>query len=111
MKWDAPNEASMKRSGAKHHANRVVFCYDVINMFTVYILQSEVDQRYYYGYTEQTAEQRLDEHNAGRSFHTRKYRPWKLVWFGVFTTKIAAQNFEKYLKTPSGHAFSRKRFV
>jgi len=80
-------------------------------MFTVYILQSVPDGRYYYGYTEQQVKDRLREHNDGKSFHTKKYRPWKLVWYGVFQAKIQARNFERYLKTPSGHAFSRKRLI
>lgn len=80
-------------------------------MFTAYILQSQLDSRYYYGYTEQHIENRLREHNDGKSFHTKKFRPWKLVWFASFGTKERAQDFERYLKTPSGHAFSRKRLV
>jgi putative endonuclease len=80
-------------------------------MYTTYIIQSLVDYRFYYGYTEQDISDRLDQHNQGRSHHTSKYKPWKLVWYGTFSSKKQAQDFEKYLKTPSGHAFSRKRLI
>ncbi len=80
-------------------------------MFTAYILQSEIDGRYYYGFSERDAETRLQEHNEGKSYHTNKYRPWKLVWSGTFSSRSKAQDFERYLKTPSGHAFSRKRLI
>ncbi len=80
-------------------------------MTIVYIIQSEIDGRYYYGMTEQSVEQRLEEHNQGKSSYTKKYRPWKLIWFGTFTSREKAVDFERYLKTPSGYAFSRKRFI
>ncbi|HBL39153.1 TPA: excinuclease ABC subunit C [Candidatus Uhrbacteria bacterium] len=80
-------------------------------MFSTYILQSDLDGGYYYGYTEQDVASRLLEHNEGKSPYTKKFRPWKIVWYASFVTKKQAQDFEKYLKTPSGHAFSRKRFL
>ncbi len=45
------------------------------NMYQVYIIQSEIDNRYYYGYTEKSVDERLAEHNSARSPHTSKYRP------------------------------------
>ncbi|MFZ2681963.1 MAG: GIY-YIG nuclease family protein [Patescibacteria group bacterium] len=83
----------------------------VLNMYMVYILQSEADGRYYYGFTEKAVTTRLEEHNQGKSLHTHKYRPWKLVWFAGFLSKERARNFERYLKSGSGHAFSRKRLI
>ncbi len=80
-------------------------------MYIAYILQSDIDGRYYYGFTEQDVLNRLQEHNDGKSYHTKKYRPWKIVWYGTFSSKLKAQSFEKYLKSGSGHAFSRKRLL
>ena len=77
-------------------------------MHTVYILQSDFDGRYYYGYTDRNIEERLNEHNQGKSPYTSKSKPWRIVWYGLFSSKEIAKNFEKYLKTGSGHAFSRK---
>lgn len=48
-------------------------------MWFVYILQSELDKRYYYGYTERDPLERLKEHNDGKSLYTKKFRPWKIV--------------------------------
>jgi predicted GIY-YIG superfamily endonuclease len=54
---------------------------------------------------------RLKDHNKGKSQHTNKYKPWKLVYYCVFKDKKKALNFEKYLKTASGIAFRNKRLI
>ena len=80
-------------------------------MWYVYILRSRSssDQEY----TGATADlrRRLAEHNAGKSAHTSKFMPWELIWYGAFPDKLRALEFEKYLKSHSGRAFSRKRLV
>ena len=53
--------------------------------------------------------QRLAEHNAGKSLHTSKYAPWKLVTYVAFSDRPKAEAFERYLKSGSGHAFAGKR--
>ncbi len=75
----------------------------------VYLLQSEsfIDQRYV-GITSDL-KQRLADHNAGKSPHTSKYVPWKLVTYIAFSDVQKAETFERYLKSGSGHAFARKR--
>ena len=79
-------------------------------MHYVYLLQSEsaIGQRYV-GVTADLR-QRLAEHNAGKSAHTSKYVPWKLVTYVAFSDERKAEAFERYLKSGSGHAFARKRF-
>ena len=78
-------------------------------MTYVYILQSEVEpERYYVGLTEDLRN-RLPSHNAGRVPHTSKYRPWRLNTYVAFSDKGKAILFEKYLKSSSGRAFSKKR--
>ena len=52
---------------------------------------------------------RLAEHNAGKSPHTSKYTPWKLVTYVAFSDEHKAETFERYLKSGSGHAFASKR--
>ena len=49
------------------------------------------------------------EHNAGKSSHTSKYVPWKLVTYIAFSDDQKAEAFERYLKSGSGHAFAKKR--
>jgi putative endonuclease len=64
----------------------------------------------YVGYTT-SIEQRVETHNHGGSIHTAKYKPWKLVMYLAFAEEYAAKDFEKYLKTQSGRAFLKKRFL
>jgi putative endonuclease len=75
----------------------------------VYLLRSEsvIGQRYV-GVTSDL-KQRLADHNAGKSPHTSKYAPWKLVTYTAFSDERQAETFERYLKSGSGHAFARKR--
>lgn len=51
---------------------------------------------------------RLAEHNAGKSPHTSKYMPWKIVAAVYFADKSRAEDFERYLKQGSGHAFANR---
>jgi putative endonuclease len=53
--------------------------------------------------------QRLSEYNQGKSSHTTKFSPWKLITYIAFTDRSKAEDFERYLKSGSGHAFARKR--
>ena len=75
-------------------------------MFYVYLIESLTCERQrYVGFTADLR-RRLEEHNAGKSAHTSKYRPWKLV---IFSDQAKAESFERYLKSGSGHAFASKR--
>ena len=75
----------------------------------VYILKS-VDQpaRHYVGSTDDLRA-RVKAHNAGQVYHTSKYKPWRLNTYIAFSDQERAVRFEKYLKTRSGRAFSKKR--
>ena len=53
---------------------------------------------------------RLKEHNAGRSFHTKKYRPWEIEIYVSFKDELLASKFEIYLKNGSGREFARRHF-
>jgi len=46
--------------------------------YYVYILYSEVQDKYYIGSTQDVTE-RLDRHNSGKEKYTSKYIPWNLV--------------------------------
>ncbi len=77
-------------------------------MTHVYLLQSVAHptQRYV-GLTRDVA-QRLAEHNAGKSPHTAKYRPWRLLVAVGFEDHARAVDFERYLKSGSGRAFAAR---
>ena len=83
---------------------------DKNNMFYVYLIKSisHPEQRYV-GMTDDL-QRRLKDHNAGRSLHTSKYKPWMLINYIAFSSKDGAAEFEQYLKSGSGHAFANKRF-
>jgi predicted GIY-YIG superfamily endonuclease len=75
----------------------------------VYLLESlERCSERYIGVTSDL-KARLLEHNSGKSPHTSKHRPWKLVTYLAFSGRLQAEHFETYLKSGSGHAFARKR--
>ena len=75
----------------------------------VYLIQSNpITSQRYVGITSDL-DNRLTAHNEGRSTHTAKYKPWKLVTYVAFSNAEKALAFEKYLKSGSGRAFAEKR--
>ncbi|HEV2549369.1 MAG TPA: GIY-YIG nuclease family protein [Stellaceae bacterium] len=80
-----------------------------IGMTYVYILQSmQRLERFYVGVTADFRS-RLRRHNAGEVSHTSKYTPWAVKTYIAFSDETQAYAFEKYLKSPSGRAFAKKR--
>lgn len=79
-------------------------------MFYVYLLKSENFDEIYTGFTKDLRI-RITEHNSGKSKHTKKFKPWKLVAYTAFDDEQSARQFEKYLKTGSGIAFARKHLL
>ena len=76
-------------------------------MYTVYVLKSDIDERYYIGYSN-NVEQRLHKHNTGGTKSTRPYRPWKIVYTETFLEKRAAWLRERQIKSyKSGEAFRK----
>jgi putative endonuclease len=65
--------------------------------FYIYIIQSEIDQSYYKGFSENYLE-RLKQHNDGWSKYTSRKKPWKLVYVELFESKSEALKREKSLK-------------
>jgi putative endonuclease len=75
----------------------------------VYLLQSiDHPDETYVGLTDDLRS-RFSAHNAGRSPHTAKFRPWRLVSYVAFADERKAVEFERYLKSASGRAFAKKR--
>jgi len=52
---------------------------------------------------------RLKRHNAGEVQASARYAPWQLRTYVAFDDSEKAVAFEKYLKSPSGRAFAKKR--
>jgi predicted GIY-YIG superfamily endonuclease len=78
-------------------------------MWFVYLLESESFQGQRYVGMASDVKQRLADHNAGKSGHTSKFGPWRVVTYVAFSDRQKAEAFERYLKSGSGHAFARKR--
>ena len=77
-------------------------------MIYVYLLRSQTspDQRYI-GLTTDL-KKRLADHNGGKSRHTSKFMPWRLITYVAFSDYAKATAFELYIKSGSGHAFARR---
>ena len=66
-------------------------------MHYVYILKSLKNNSLYIGCTSNLV-QRIFMHNQNRSYHTKKYSPWKLIYFEAYVSKEDAYGREKALK-------------
>lgn len=80
-------------------------------MWYVYVIRSQENPREEYTGATADLRQRIADHNAGKSPHTAKFKPWTLVWYCAFPDKYMALAFEKYLKSHSGRAFAKKRLL
>ena len=79
-------------------------------MYFTYILESMTKPSERYIGRTSDLKRRIKEHNAGKCRHTDGLRPWKLKLYIAFETLGQAQNFERYLKSGSGHAFANRHF-
>jgi len=77
----------------------------------VYLLQSLTEPKRPYVGLAADVHRRLAAHNAGRSPHTAKYRPWKLAVSVEFPDEASAIRFERYLKSGSGRAFTKRHLL
>ena len=74
----------------------------------VYVLKCN-DNGYYVGCTDNLKD-RIVRHNKGYVNATKSRLPVELQMYFCFKNKFIAFNFEKYLKTASGRAFTKKHF-
>jgi putative endonuclease len=82
-----------------------------VKMWYVYILRSVTSPTEEYTGMTADLKQRIADHNSGKSKHTSKFMPWKLLFYSAFPNKITALDFEKYLKSHLGRAFAKKRLI
>jgi predicted GIY-YIG superfamily endonuclease len=79
-------------------------------MKQVYLLESlAIPKQFYVGLTS-NLEARLQKHSEGGTTHTAQFRPWKLVVSIRFEDDARARQFERYLTSPSGRAFTARHF-
>jgi predicted GIY-YIG superfamily endonuclease len=79
-------------------------------MKCVYLLESVRYPNQRYVGLASDPDERLKEHNAGKSPHTSKFVPWRLVAAVRFEKQGRAAAFEQYLKSGSGRAFAHRHF-
>lgn len=75
-----------------------------MDIFYVYAIKSEIDGRIYVGFSA-NVENRLEEHNSGKTKSTKGYKPWFLIYREQVVGRIAARNKEKYYKSGIGKEF------
>lgn len=78
-------------------------------MFYIYCLQSEKDkEELYFGFTTDL-KNRFKEHNSGKNISTKRYLPWKLIYYEACLSENDAHRREKYLKTSMGRRMMKRR--
>lgn len=77
-------------------------------MFYVYLLKSDNFSELYVGYTPDLRT-RLQKHNRGQVVSTKRYMPWKLIYYEACLSEKDARRREKYLKTTQGRRFMKRR--
>ena len=77
----------------------------------VYVLNSASDPKRYYTGLTSNVRTRLAAHNEGRCRHTTTGRPWRAIVVVAFAKDERAIQFERYLKSGSGQAFSKRHFM
>ena len=82
---------------------------DTILMFYTYAISS-LNKNYIYVGLTSNLERRLSEHNKGYNKTTKPYKPFNLIYFESFSTRIEARKKEKYLKSGIGKGFL-KNFI
>ena len=77
-------------------------------MWYVYVLQSKKDGMWYTGYTDDLRN-RIERHNTGLIYATRKRRPLKAIYYEACLNEQDAKMREQYLKSGPGKKYIRNR--
>ena len=78
-------------------------------MFYIYCLQSEKEkEELYFGFTNDL-KKRLKEHNSGDTISTKRYMPWRLIYYEACLTESDAHRREHYFKTNMGRRMMKRR--
>ncbi len=79
-------------------------------MYSVYILKSKKDGRYYYGSTSDL-DKRIKEHNAGKVRSTKNRRPLILHYSEIYETKTEAIRRERFFKSVDGYIWLKSKGI
>jgi putative endonuclease len=75
----------------------------------LYVLKSTVRCKSYVGITN-NLDRRLQEHNSGKHFYTKRHCPWVMIYSEKYDSLDEARKREKYLKSTSGRKFLKQLF-
>lgn len=76
-------------------------------MYYTYVLQSIRKSYLYIGYST-NLEKRFKQHNNGECLASKRYAPYKLIFYEAFVNRKDAKNREKYLKSGWGRRTIKK---
>ncbi len=76
--------------------------------YYVYILRSNIDNKFYTGYTK-NLKLRFKEHQNGSVPSTKNRSPFELIYFEGCLNQQGATHREKYLKSYHGKQFLKNR--
>lgn len=79
-----------------------------MGMYYVYVLKSNKVEKLYTGMTDDLRK-RLSEHNAGKSYWSKRYVPWKVIYYEACHNREDARAREKYLKSGPGERYIKNR--
>ena len=74
----------------------------------VYVLESLAKKELYIGVTTDL-KRRLVEHNSGLNVSTKRYVPWRVIYYEACCDSLDAERREKYLKTTQGRRLLKRR--
>ena len=66
-------------------------------MYYVYVLRSKINNQTYVG-SANNLKERFAKHNNGEVFSTKRYKPWKLIYYEAYIDEKLARMREKKLK-------------
>ena len=76
--------------------------------YYAYVIYSDRYNRIYKGHCEDL-DQRLIEHNSGKTKSIKAFVPWRLVYYEEFQTREEAIAREHYFKTAAGRRYLKKK--
>ena len=77
-------------------------------MFYIYCIESVVNRELYFGFTKDL-KKRIEEHNQKLNFSTKRYAPWKLIYYEACLNEKDAKRRENYFKTSQGRRMFQAR--
>jgi putative endonuclease len=79
-------------------------------MFYAYVLKSDKFDRYYYGHTA-NLEERLRNHNSGKTKSIKTFIPYSIVYYETFESRAEAIKRERFFKTGNGRRFIKQKLI